>query len=145
MLSVAHLCFPNYTEACYLTDTPYQSSGITEDEARCLIDKLRTMGSKTVLITSIAYPENGTRHGASHFVAGFDGDYFTLEYDEIPVHFPGTGDIFSAIVDGHLLAGDSLKTSARIAMDTLSKWIEANKDNKDKNRGIPLEHHLGDL
>lgn len=145
MLSVAHLCFPNYTEACYLTDTPYQSSGITEDEARCLIDKLRTMGSKTVLITSIAYPENGIRHAASHFVAGFDGDYFTLEYDEIPVHFPGTGDIFSAIVDGHLLAGDSLKTSARIAMDTLSKWIEANKDNKDKNRGIPLEHHLGDL
>ena len=24
MLSVAHLCYPNYTEACYLTDKPYR-------------------------------------------------------------------------------------------------------------------------
>lgn len=139
MVSVAHLIFPNYTEACYLTDTPYNADGVAEEEVRLLVEKLRALGAKSVLITSVLMKDG------SHVVAGYEGDYFLLHYDEIPVHFPGTGDIFSAIVDGHLLRGDSLKDSARIAMDTLSKWIEANKDNKDKNRGIPLERHLEEL
>lgn len=139
MVSVAHLIFPNYTEACYLTDTPYNADGVTEEEVRLLVEKLRALGAKSVLITSVLMKDG------SHVVAGYEGDYFLLHYDEIPVHFPGTGDIFSAIVDGHLLRGDSLKDSARIAMDTLSNWIEANKNNKDKNRGIPLERHLDAL
>ena len=32
MVSVAHLIFPNYTEACYLTDTPYKADGVTKEE-----------------------------------------------------------------------------------------------------------------
>ena len=139
MVSVAHLIFPNYTEACYLTDTAYKAEGITEEEVLQLVEKLRALGAKSVLITSILLADG------SHVVAGYEGEFFLLPYDEIPVHFPGTGDIFSAIVDGHLLRGDSLRDSARIAMDTLSHWIEANKENKDKNRGIPLERHLEEL
>ena len=139
MVSVAHLIFPNYTEACYLTDTAYKAEGITEEEVLQLVEKLRALGAKSVLITSILLADG------SHVVAGYEGEFFLLPYDEIPVHFPGTGDIFSAIVDGHLLRGDSLRDSARIAMDTLSHWIEANKENKDKNRGIPLERHLAEL
>lgn len=142
MVSVAHLIFPNYTEACYLTDTPYNPEGVTEAEVRTLIDKLRKIGAKSVLITSLKFRDS------SCAVVGFSSEtdeYFTLPYEEIPVHFPGTGDIFSAIVDGHLLAGDNLQKSARIAMDTLSSWIEKNKTNQDKNRGIPLERHLDDL
>lgn len=158
MLSVAHLCFPNYTEACYLTDTPYNNKGIARAEVKELIDKLRGIGSRSVLITSLVIVEDEekkqstiTHHPSpttQHAVAGYNhltDEYFFLPYEEIPVHFPGTGDIFSAIVDGHLLRGDNLQQSARIAMDTLSKWIEANKENHDKNRGIPLERHLEDL
>jgi pyridoxine kinase len=139
MVSVAHLIFPNYTEACYLTDTPYKANGITEEEVLELVEKLRALGAKSVLITSILLADG------SHVVAGYEGEFFLLPYDEIPVHFPGTGDIFSAIVDCHLLRGDSLRSSARIAMDTLSHWIEANKENRDKNKGIPLERHLAEL
>lgn len=141
MLSVAHLIFPNYTEACYLTDTPYKADGVTKEEVSELIDRLREIGTKSVLITSMLVD-------GQHTVAGYNHEtdkYFFLPYEEIPVHFPGTGDIFSAIVDGHLLRGDSLEDSARTAMDTLSKWIEANKENVDKNKGLPLERHLGDL
>ena len=68
--------------------------------------------------------------------------YFLLPYTEIPVHFPGTGDMFSAILIGHLMNGVPLKQATRRAMDSLSKLIEANKDNSDKNRGIPVEHFL---
>ena len=44
MLSVSHLCFPNYTEACLLTDSEYKEEGISEKEAYELIDKLRAIG-----------------------------------------------------------------------------------------------------
>lgn len=138
MISVADLIYPNHTEACYLTDSEYHPEGITLTEARRIIDALRATGAKSVLITSI--PVEG-----QHSVVGYNhlsGQYFMLPYQEIPVHFPGTGDIFSAVLIGHLLNGDTLKISTRNAMDVVYKMIDLNKDNIDKNRGIPVEKHL---
>ena len=138
MMAVADLTYPNHTEACYLTDSAYHPEGMTLTEARMLIDKLRQRGAKSVLITSI--PVEG-----QHSVVGYNhlsGQYFMLPYTEIPVHLPGTGDIFSAVLIGHLLWGDTLKISTRAAMDVVYKMIDLNKDNKDKNRGIPVEKHL---
>ena len=138
MLSVAHLTYPNYTEACYLTATDYRPEGVTLEEAKALIDGLRAIGAKSVIITSMLVD-------GGHCVMGFNHityDYFKLEYTEIPVHFPGTGDIFSAVLIGHLLREEPLVPSTRQAMDAVSKLIELNKDNVDKNRGIPLENFL---
>lgn len=145
MISVAHLCFPNYTEACYLTNTPYKKDGVTLQEAYDLIDKLRDIGARSVLITSI--PVEGTPS-----VVGYKSPLppspedqqmvFCLTYDEIPVRIPGTGDIFSAIVIANLLKGEELQTSTRRAMDNVRTLIDLNKDNKDKIRGIPLERYL---
>lgn len=146
MISVAHLCFPNYTEACYLTDTPYHPEGITRAEAYALMDRLRQMGSRSVLITSI--PVDGKMS-----VVGYNADIdklgipagkerFLLTYDEIPVRIPGTGDIFSAIVIGNLLNGVELKESTRRAMDIVRALIDQNKDMPDRYRGIALERFL---
>ena len=49
-------------------------------------------------------------------------EYFLLPYEEIPVQFPGTGDIFSSIIVGRLKDGDHLRHATRIAMDTLRKY-----------------------
>ena len=138
MISVAHLIFPNYTEACYLTDTPYNPSGITWQEAKVLLDKLRQLGTRSALITSLLVDGQCTVVGYNHFT----DEYFLLPYTEIPVHFPGTGDMFSAVLIGHLLKDEPLKPSTRKAMDALYRLIEANKDNADKNRGIPVENWL---
>ncbi len=138
MLSVAHLIYPNYTEACYLTDTPYCEEGVTEKEAYRLVDTLRVLGPKSVIITSMLID-------GQHCVIGYnhkEKEYFTLDYTEIPVHFPGTGDIFSAVLIGYLLRDEQLIVSTRIAMDTVAKLIDLNKDNEDKNRGIPIENYL---
>ena len=141
MLSVAHLCFPNYTEACYLTGTPYCESGVTIDEANELIAKIRNIGAQSVLITSIIV--DGKTSVVGYNAA--NNEEFCLTYDEIPVHFPGTGDIFSAILIGHLLHDKELKYSTRRAMDNVRKLIDLNKNNTDKNRGIPLERYLSVL
>ena len=52
MVGVAHLIFPNYTEACYLADVPFQKDGMTRREACELLDKLVKLGPSSVLITS---------------------------------------------------------------------------------------------
>ena len=81
-------------------------------------------------------------------VVGFDADEnirFCLPYTEIPVHFPGTGDMFSAILIGHLLNDEKLKDSTMCAIDDLYRLIKKNKDNADKNKGIPIENYLGML
>ena len=118
MVRVADLTFPNYTEACYLTGTPIKMEGITWDETRELLDKLRGIGCKSVLITSCK----------------IDG--------QIPGLFHGTGDIFSAVLIGHLLNGESLRTSTRTVMDTVFRMIDRYRDTDDKNRGIPVEKCL---
>ncbi len=138
MIAVADLIFPNYTEACYLTHTDYHPEGISMQEANHLLDLLHAYNHKSVLITSI--PVEG-----QHCVVGYNhrsGRYFMLPYTEIPVHFPGTGDIFSAVLIGHLLDGESLRKSTRLAMDAVYRLIDLNKENVDKNRGIPLENFL---
>lgn len=141
MVSVADLIFPNYTEACYLTDSDYNPNGVSREEAFALIDELRKIGTKSVLITSILVDDQ-------HCVAGFNhrtGEHFLLGYTEIPVHFPGTGDMFSAVLLGHLLDDEELKPSTRKAMDAVYNLIDLNKDNEDKNRGIPIENYLNIL
>lgn len=138
MVSVADLAFPNYTEACYLTGSPIQMEGITWQEAKTLLDQLRQTGCRSVIITSC-------RIDGQTAVAGFnhtDASYFHLSYHEIPGIFHGTGDIFSAVLIGHLLRGEPLRSATRTAMDTVFRMIDRYRDTDDKNRGIPVERCL---
>lgn len=138
MVSVAHLIFPNYTEACYLTDTPYKEEGVSMEEGKTLLSKLHAMGAQSVLITSIRVDNQPSVIGYNHSTQ----QYFLLPYTEIPIRFPGTGDIFSAVLIGHLLNGTPLKTSTRKAMDAVYQLIRLNQNNTDKFKGIPLEQYL---
>lgn len=137
LCSVADYVVPNYTEACFLTGmAPKQS--VSFEEGLKLVDNLREMGSDSVVITSV-YLEDGAA------VIGYDksiGDYFRIPFDYIPVRFPGTGDIFSAVLMGKVLSGWSLKDSVQKAMDIVSGLIILNKDNVDKFKGIPIEASL---
>lgn len=138
MISVAHLIVPNYTEACFLTDTEFHQDSITRQESRELLDKLLALGTKSALISSMKVDGQCAVAGYDHIT----GEYFLLPYTEIPVHFPGTGDMFSAVLYAHLLEGEPLKKSTRNAMDVLYRLIDANKNNADKNRGVPVENWL---
>ena len=64
LLECADYAVPNYTEACLLTDTPIVEQ-ITPDEARALVDAVRELGAKSVVITSAVV--NGT-----NAVIGYD-------------------------------------------------------------------------
>ena len=138
MVSVAHLIFPNYTEACYLTSLPFRPEGISREKARQMLDRLVAIGTRSALITSCIID-------GKNCVCGFDADtatYFFHQYEEIPSQFHGTGDIFSAVIIAHLLRGESLSDSTRQAMDVVSQMIIRNSDVKDHLCGIFIERCL---
>ena len=68
-----------------------------------------------------------------------------IPYEEIPVRFPRTGDIFMSIVVGHYLCTGALAQSVETAMRQLEKIIRANMDNPDKYKGIPIEQFLEEI
>ena len=93
---------------------------------------------RPALVTSARVEGQSCVVGYNHF----DGKYFRLDYDEIPVLIHGTGDIFSAVLIGHLMKGEPLLQCTRTAMDVVSRLIERNRDLDDKKRGIPIEKCL---
>lgn len=132
--AVADYIVPNYTEAVKLTGMEYHEM-ITECEADEMIQRLRGMGAKSVIVTSVCMDDQ-------NMVVGFDHreeKYFKIPFINIPVRFPGTGDIFSAVLLGKLLEGNPLSVSTKKAMETVSGLIEKNRDNADKYKGIPIE------
>ncbi len=136
MVSVADLTFPNYTEACYLTGTPYRSEGLVWSDACTMLDGIVDFGAQAALVTSARVD------GHSCVIRRQPDHYFRLDYDEIPVAFHGTGDIFSAVLIGHLMNGRPLMESTQTAMTVVSRLIERNRSLSDKCRGIPIEQCL---
>ena len=58
--SVADVIMPNYTEAAFLADKYIDKDDVTRAQAEELVDSLRKMGSKSIVITSISSPTKGS-------------------------------------------------------------------------------------
>lgn len=137
LVRIADVIVPNYTEATYLTNIPYKESTCLE-EAFSVVDALRKMGTKSVIITS-AVIDGKTE------VIGYDNvadDYFRLPYDVVPVRIPGTGDIFSAVLLSDVLNGKSLKEATQRAMDIVRELVIRYQNTPEKCYGIPVESCL---
>ena len=107
LIGVADVIVPNLTEAEFLTERYRGAEALDRHQAREVVDALLACGPRSVVITSGLEAETGR-----HVVWGYchrQGRYFTLPFDFIQVHFPGTGDVFSAVLIGELLAGTGLE------------------------------------
>ena len=138
LIATADVVFPNYTEAAYLTGSECIEGKLTERQAWNLIDGLKGVGAKSVIITSLKL-EGG------HTVGVYDAERketFFLPYKYVPAQIPGTGDIFSAIVIGNLLNGNTMKDSVKRAILIVSHLIKEKCGNADQNKGIALETYL---
>lgn len=146
LIGSADYIVPNYTEATYLAGMSYSTVGCTRQELYELADCLHGMGAGSVLITSAYMLVDGGN--PIHCVVGYDSKdkkHFILPYEELPVRFPGTGDIFSAVFMGHVLEEQRLRTAAEAAMDTVYNLLKKNAGNQDKYKGIPLELWLEEI
>ncbi len=143
LLGVADVIVPNLTEAEMLTGLQVGEESLTLSQAREIVDALLAFGPRNVVITSGISRETG-----GHVVWGYDRsrqEYFTIPYRFIRVHFPGTGDMFSAILVGELLEGKPLQRAVKRAMDMVERLIFLEQDELEKNKGIRIERFLSVL
>ena len=140
LIGVADVIVPNLTEGELLTGLYEGSQALTREQARRMVDGLLAFGPRSVVITSGQEAETGR-----HVVWGYDhgqGEYFTIPYRLIQVHFPGTGDMFSAVLAGALLAGSRFPEAVKRAMDVVERLIFLEQDEIEKNKGIRIERFL---
>ena len=138
LVSYSDVRVPNMTEATFLTGIrPGQETG-TRDEIRELVDGLRAISGKSVVITSVLV------EGNEHLVCGYDHErqeYFEVPYDYLPVRVAGSGDIFSTVMTGELLAGKTLKDSVEKAVRVLTRLIVENEGHLEGYKGILVERY----
>lgn len=135
LISAADFMVPNYTEASFLAGVPYKEEGTTEPEIKDLLLRLHEISRGSVIITS-------AKVDGKNAVAGYDAKldkFFLIHFSLIPMRFPGTGDIFSAVFMGGGLHGKTMKDAASHAMDTVRRMIEKNLGSREPFKGIPIE------
>ena len=94
LIQKADVIYPNITEACLLTDTPYPSGKITMDFTRELAKKLAELGPEYIIITGC--PDSEELTGVQLYTKKTDSffDFYKTKY---PHHFYGTGDTLAAL------------------------------------------------
>lgn len=140
----ADLITPNYTEVLFLLDEPGDGM-IHDDLIKAYLKRLVEMGPKIVIITSV--PSTETKNITSVIAYNRDdGRFWKVKCDYIPAYFPGTGDVFTSVVVGSLLQGDSLPIALDRAVQFITAAIRASYGhNYPQRNGIMLERVLGNL
>ena len=136
----ADVLIPNFTEAAFLTDQPNLSQSLTADQARELLDRCRGLGAKSVVITSCCVDGQSCVIGYDHTC----DSYFQIPFARIDVRFPGTGDIFSAVMIADLMGGQNLQTAVEHAMQVVSNIILDNMDKQDRFFGVDIERFISE-
>lgn len=141
LVRVADYIMPNYTEAAYLAGVPYKAEGLSYAEAVQLVETLKEACGGSMAITS-------ARVDGQTAVIAYDKEknqMDILEFEEVPIRFPGTGDMFAAMFLGNILAGKDTADSARAAMDAISLMIEEYQKLPEAYKGIPVEKMIEKL
>lgn len=139
LVSYSDVMVPNMTEAGFLTGICPGRERASASELRELVDGLHKLSGKSVVITSAQDSETD-----EHLVCGYDhksGQYFRVPFTFLSVRVAGSGDIFSTVMTGKLLNGESLEAAVREAVRVLTTLIRENQSHLDEYKGILIERY----
>ena len=133
LCSSADLILPNLTEAKLLLDQdPVLSNGsISAEEALELANQLTGIAGRVVV--------TGLPMGKFVGCAGAGDEPFVVRHLHIDRSFPGTGDLFGAIVTGSLLRGNVLSAAADAAAGFVAQAIQHTPRDADTRFGVWFE------
>ncbi len=134
----ADLITPNLTEACYLLGRPLPEQ-LSREQALGLAEELAGLYGQ-VVVTGLPLGQDLANAGARRGEKGF-----LAERTRLDTNFPGTGDLFAAVLVGELLRGGSLEQAAELAAGFVADCIAATPKTADTRLGVWLEPHLGRL
>ncbi|MEG0664485.1 MAG: phosphomethylpyrimidine kinase, partial [Clostridia bacterium] len=95
----------------------YTSAPISREELKSYLSKLSFLGPNYVVITGV------TLSSGKICNVGFDkssSDYWCSYYKPLPEVYPGMGDVFTAVLVGSILQGNSFALS----IETATRYIE---------------------
>lgn len=134
LCSIADYIVPNFTEASFLLGECKMQNQIQEEYVWELMEKLRAICSGSVVITSVPLQE-----GPGVAVSDREtGERFLQRYEQIPVRFPGTGDIFSSLLAAGILRGERLRETVTDTMAQLKKLLSVNVEYLEQHRELSL-------
>lgn len=139
LVSYSDVMVPNMTEAGFLTGICPGRERASAAELRELVDGLHKLSGKSVVITSAQDSET-----EEHLVCGYDhksGQYFRVPFTFLPVRVAGSGDIFSTVMTGKLLNGESLEAAVQEAVRVLTALIRENQSHLEEYKGILIERY----
>ena len=143
LVKEATLITPNFTEACFLLGESCGTAVPSSEALRAMTEKLAALGAKQVVITSVPAGENEIK------VVSFDsvaGEYAERTTPRIPFTTCGTGDLFTSVVTGALLRGETLATASALAMRFVSRVMEFTlASGSDPREGVIVEPCLKEL
>ena len=139
----AQVITPNITEASFLLGRKLKDS-YSAQEAKDWLLALSKLGPQTAVITSLPMADTKSCVVAYNAV---DGRFWKVSCDYVPAEYPGTGDIFTSVLTGALLEGDSLPVAVDRAVLFVSMAIRTTFGySMDAREGVMLEkvlHTLG--
>lgn len=140
LISQAQVITPNYTEMCLLCEQKYNSS----PNIAWLKEQMLTLsqfGPQIVVVTSIPTEEQKVT-----LTAVYDSqsqEYTFISTELLPAHYPGSGDIFCAVLVGNLLNNQSIVSSVKKAAHFVYEAIDLSlKQNRPFREGVALEQAL---
>lgn len=134
--SVADYIIPNITEASLLTNNEYKEE-YDEEYINKLIYDLHSLGAKKVILTGVSY-EKG-KIGAVYSDGNQNVSYFSTK---IVQSFHGTGDIFSSVIVGNIMNGESIDDTLKDAVDFIIDCILNTINDKNHFYGVKFEELL---
>lgn len=141
LISKAHIITPNITEAELLIGGNILKN-YSPQEIKKRLEKLCTLGPDICVITSV--PMDDTVCSVAYDKS--DNRFWRVKCDYVPAKYPGTGDIFTSVMCGALLQGDSLPVSMERAVSFVGSSIRATFGYKTEIReGVAFEKVLHTL
>lgn len=136
----ADLITPNPTEVALLLREDPVMLPLTAQQYKTKLLRLSELGPKQVIVTGAQLADHTMNN------IGYDrdtGSFWRVRYENVPVGYPGTGDLFASVVVGALLKGDSLP----IAMERATRFLELTikttfSYSSDPRFGVMLENTL---
>ena len=143
LVKYADIITPNMSEACWLLNSEFSRDAISQTEAMDMVRALSELGPRKVVITS------------AHIQGGWANLYYdadaheqgVIAYEALERQYPGTGDLFSAVLMGSMLGrGMAIDDAVRRAGGFVYRAVKNTMQCDTVAReGVQFEGLLGEL
>ena len=138
LCAMADLILPNAPEACLLMEKEPAMPGDRQAAGRLAEEVRQATGAKNAVVT-------GMDMGEKILCAGAGRDAFLVVRNRLHRSFPGTGDLFGAVLIGGPCRGNALSAAAEAAAVFVAEAIAATPADADTRLGVWFEPLLGRL